>query len=147
MLPRCFCSLRPVSHETLIKQKSGRERRNISISRVPLIISNFLLHNLYTTMDSRSRRLSYNDYTVACICPMGVELAAVEGMLDEIHESLPSSRDQNGYTLGRVKTLSIRDLGIGYLLCDSSLVNTKGDVRRPPLDNWLRLTLVSPCFS
>jgi nucleoside phosphorylase len=33
---------------------------------------------------------------------MGVELAAVEGMLDEIHESLPSSRDQNGYTLGRI---------------------------------------------
>jgi nucleoside phosphorylase len=53
-------------------------------------------------MDSRGRRISHNDYTVACICPMGVELAAVEGMLDEIHESLPSSRDQNGYTLGRI---------------------------------------------
>jgi nucleoside phosphorylase len=33
---------------------------------------------------------------------MGVELAAVEGMLDEIHENLPSSRDQNGYTLGQI---------------------------------------------
>jgi hypothetical protein len=44
---------------------------------------------------------------VACICPMGVELAAVEGMLDEIHESLPSSRDQNGYTLGRIGTHNI----------------------------------------
>jgi nucleoside phosphorylase len=53
-------------------------------------------------MGSRGRRLSHNDYTVACICPMGVELAAVEGMLDEIHENLPSSRDQNGYTLGRI---------------------------------------------
>ena len=38
---------------------------------------------------------------------MGVELAAVEGMLDEIHESLPSSRDQNGYTLGRIGTHNI----------------------------------------
>jgi len=38
-------------------------------------------------MDSRGHRLSHNDYTVACICPDGVELAAVEGMLDEIHES------------------------------------------------------------
>jgi nucleoside phosphorylase len=38
---------------------------------------------------------------------MGVELAAVEGMLDEIHESLPSSRDQNGYTLGRLGTHNI----------------------------------------
>jgi nucleoside phosphorylase len=33
---------------------------------------------------------------------MGVELAAVEGMLDEIYESPPSSRDQNEYTLGRI---------------------------------------------
>jgi hypothetical protein len=53
-------------------------------------------------MDSRSRHLSHDDYTVACICPIGVELMAVEGMLDEIHDSLPSSRDQNGYTLGRI---------------------------------------------
>jgi nucleoside phosphorylase len=33
---------------------------------------------------------------------MGVELAAMEGMLDEINESLPGNRDQNGYTLGRM---------------------------------------------
>jgi hypothetical protein len=61
-----------------------------------LVISNFIPHNPCTIMDSRGRRLSHGDYTAAYICPMGVELAAVEGMLDEIHESLPSSRDQNG---------------------------------------------------
>ena len=33
---------------------------------------------------------------------MGVELAAVEALLDEIHESLPSGRDRNSYTLGRM---------------------------------------------
>jgi nucleoside phosphorylase len=33
---------------------------------------------------------------------MGVELAAVEGMLDEIDEGLPSNRDTNAYTLGRM---------------------------------------------
>lgn len=33
---------------------------------------------------------------------MGVELAPVEGMLDEIHDSLPVHRDQNAYTLGRL---------------------------------------------
>lgn len=33
---------------------------------------------------------------------MGVEPAAVEGMLDEIDESLRSSRDQNNYTMGRM---------------------------------------------
>src|SRR5436309_6602173 len=53
-------------------------------------------------MDPSPRRLSHNDYTVACLCPMGVELAAVEGILDEIDESLPCSRDTNGYTLGRM---------------------------------------------
>ena len=39
---------------------------------------------------------------MALICLMGVELAAVEGMLDEIDESLRSRRDQNSYTLGRM---------------------------------------------
>ena len=53
-------------------------------------------------MGPSPRRLSRDDYTVACLCPMGVELAAVEGILDEIDESLPCSRDTNGYTLGRM---------------------------------------------
>src|SRR5271156_38808 len=53
-------------------------------------------------MDPSPRRLSRDEYTVACICPMGVELAAVEGMMDEIDESLPCGRDKNGYTLGRM---------------------------------------------
>jgi hypothetical protein len=46
--------------------------------------------------------LTHDDYTVACICPMGVELAPVVAMLDERHQSLPTSRDQNSYTLGRM---------------------------------------------
>lgn len=41
--------------------------------------------------------LTDDDYTVACICPMGVELAAVEAMLDEEHPSLPSRQDKNSY--------------------------------------------------
>src|SRR5271155_5497077 len=53
-------------------------------------------------MDPPPRQLSCDEYTVACICPMGVELAAVEGMMDEIDESLPCNRDKNGYTLGRM---------------------------------------------
>jgi len=39
--------------------------------------------------------LSHRDYTVACICPMGVELAPVKAMLDQSHPSLPTQRDQN----------------------------------------------------
>jgi nucleoside phosphorylase len=38
---------------------------------------------------------------------MGVELAAVQAILDDIHESLPSTRGQNGYTLGRIGSHNI----------------------------------------
>ncbi len=46
--------------------------------------------------------LSHRDYTVACICPMGVELAPVKAMLDQPHPSLPTQRGQNSYTLGEI---------------------------------------------
>jgi nucleoside phosphorylase len=46
--------------------------------------------------------LSRRDYTVACICPMGVELAPVKAMLDQPHLSLPTQRDQNSCTLGEM---------------------------------------------
>ncbi|PLN81398.1 purine and uridine phosphorylase [Aspergillus taichungensis] len=45
---------------------------------------------------------THNDYRVACICPMGLEQAPLEAMLDTIHPSLPYNRDQNSYTLGRM---------------------------------------------
>jgi len=38
---------------------------------------------------------------------MGVELAPVEAMLDEIHQSLPSSLDKNSYTLGRMEVHNV----------------------------------------
>jgi nucleoside phosphorylase len=44
--------------------------------------------------------LTLRDYTVGCICPMGVELAPVKAMLDHIHPSLLTQRGQNSYTLG-----------------------------------------------
>ena len=47
--------------------------------------------------------LSHRDYTVACICPMGVELAPVKAMLDQLHPSLLTQRDQNSYTLGEME--------------------------------------------
>jgi hypothetical protein len=39
---------------------------------------------------------------LAIICPKGVELAPVEAILDEIYQSLPTSRGRNSYTLGRM---------------------------------------------
>lgn len=53
-------------------------------------------------MDQLGHVLTYESYTVAFICPMGVELAAVAAMLDEPHPDLPSTRDRNSYTLGRI---------------------------------------------
>jgi nucleoside phosphorylase len=58
-------------------------------------------------MDRPLRRLTHDDYTVACICPMGVELAPVEAMLDEMHQILPTSRDMNSYTLGRMEAHNV----------------------------------------
>src|ERR1700742_3081010 len=46
--------------------------------------------------------LTERSYTVGCICPMGVELAPVKAMLDHIHPSLPTQRDQNSYVLGEM---------------------------------------------
>lgn len=53
------------------------------------------LHDMKTL-----RRLQHDDYTVAIICPMGVELSPVLALLDERHENLTTSRDQNAYDLG-----------------------------------------------
>lgn len=46
------------------------------------------------------RQRSQADYTVACICPKGVELAPVKAMMDHVHSGLPVQRDQNSYVLG-----------------------------------------------
>jgi nucleoside phosphorylase len=53
---------------------------------------------IHNTMDPLP---THDDYTVACICPMAV-VSAMEAMLDEEHRSLPTSRDKNTYTLGRM---------------------------------------------
>jgi nucleoside phosphorylase len=50
-----------------------------------------------------NRKLSHDDYTVAWICALPVEMAAAKCMLDEVHEDLPTpSHDHNSYTLGRI---------------------------------------------
>ena len=50
---------------------------------------------------SKSLNITHNMYSIAIICPMAVELAPVEAMLDVLHPNLPTSRvDHNVYTLG-----------------------------------------------
>ncbi|KAL4926018.1 uncharacterized protein BDV17DRAFT_164638 [Aspergillus undulatus] len=48
-------------------------------------------------------RRSHDDYTVAWICAIPLEMAAATAMLDEIHQDLPvQSNDHNSYSLGRI---------------------------------------------
>lgn len=59
------------------------------------------LFTLSTT--TAGKRLSYNDYTIAWICALPVELAAARGLLDEVHQNLPSRiGDNNTYIFGRM---------------------------------------------
>ncbi|EER41030.1 pfs domain-containing protein [Histoplasma capsulatum H143] len=43
-----------------------------------------------------------DSYTVALICPKGIEFAAVEGMLEHTHPPIPMERLENAYTLGQI---------------------------------------------
>jgi nucleoside phosphorylase len=49
------------------------------------------------------RQFRYEDYTVGWISALPLELAAAEGMLDEVHESLlGKGADSNAYMLGSI---------------------------------------------
>ena len=66
------------------------------------VISVFRSRLSLSTTPTR-RRLSYNDYTIAWICALPVELAAVQALLDEVDQNLPSKPgDDNVYILGRM---------------------------------------------
>ncbi|RFU72758.1 ankyrin repeat-containing [Trichoderma arundinaceum] len=54
-------------------------------------------------MAAATKNYRYQDYTVAWICALPLELAAAEAMLDEIHPSLPAKpSDDNAYILGKI---------------------------------------------
>ncbi|KAL4756266.1 uncharacterized protein BDW70DRAFT_166334 [Aspergillus foveolatus] len=47
--------------------------------------------------------LQHDDYTIAWICALSIEMAAARAMLDEVHRALRTSADDsNTYTLGRI---------------------------------------------
>ncbi|KAF4414632.1 kinesin, partial [Fusarium acutatum] len=47
---------------------------------------------------------SHDQYTIAWICALHIEMAAAHAMLDEIHETLPMhADDSNAYILGNIK--------------------------------------------
>ncbi|KAH8710125.1 nucleoside phosphorylase domain-containing protein [Phaeosphaeriaceae sp. PMI808] len=48
-------------------------------------------------------RHTHNDYPIGVICALAVEKAAFEAMLDEVHETLPTPKDDgNSYTFGSI---------------------------------------------
>ncbi|KAJ5783115.1 Nucleoside phosphorylase [Penicillium paradoxum] len=47
-------------------------------------------------------KLKREDYTVAWVCILHTELLSARAMLDETHQLLPTPKDQNSYTLGRM---------------------------------------------
>ncbi|KAL2822881.1 hypothetical protein BJX63DRAFT_426718 [Aspergillus granulosus] len=50
----------------------------------------------------------HDDYTVACICALPLEMAAAKMMLDEIHPTLPQPEtDHNAYTLGNIGSYNV----------------------------------------
>lgn len=62
-----------------------------------------------------SRLLSYDDYTVAWICALPVEMAAAQALLDEVHQDLPSKpKDNNAYILGRMGKHNIVIAGLPF---------------------------------
>ena len=60
------------------------------------------------TVITTTRSLCHNDYTVAWVCALPLEMAAAKAMLDEIHPDLPtSSNDQNTYVLGKIRAHNV----------------------------------------
>lgn len=55
--------------------------------------------------ESRNGSLTLHDqYTIAWICALHIEMAAARAMLDEVHQDLPRHRnDTNAYTLGTIE--------------------------------------------
>ncbi|KAL3436414.1 purine and uridine phosphorylase [Aspergillus tetrazonus] len=52
--------------------------------------------------------LNHDDYTITLICPLPVEQAPIEALLDEIHPDLPiKTMDKNSYTFGHMHTYDV----------------------------------------
>ncbi|KAF7539367.1 hypothetical protein G7Z17_g12433 [Cylindrodendrum hubeiense] len=61
-----------------------------------------------TTHEPQAASRSHDDYTIAWICALHMELAAARAMLDEPHEDLRRDpNDSNTYTLGSIKDHNI----------------------------------------
>lgn len=54
-------------------------------------------------MNTETTKFRHEDYTVAWVCALPLEMAVAKAMLDETHPDLPTTaRDNNNYILGRI---------------------------------------------
>jgi nucleoside phosphorylase len=61
------------------------------------------LHILKFNMATSTKVHCHQDYTVAWVCALPLEMAAAMAMLDERHQDLPAKQnDDNSYVLGRI---------------------------------------------
>lgn len=61
-----------------------------------------------SAMAAAVQTIPHDDFTVAWICALPLEMAAAIAMLDERYQELPTdSRDHNTYILGRIKSHNI----------------------------------------
>ncbi|KAL4943736.1 hypothetical protein BDV06DRAFT_129239 [Aspergillus oleicola] len=107
------CGLKACATKNIVKAASARSSLDdLSIRALGAFICNLRL--AYFTVSSSAKiadglkqwreiRLSHDDYTVAWICAIPLEMAAATAMLDEAHQDLPvQSNDHNSYALGRI---------------------------------------------
>lgn len=80
------------------------------------------------------------EYTIAWICPLQVELTAAMAMLDEVHQPLPQPYgDDNSYVLGKVHKHSVVLACLGYDTGTNAARHVSQDLRRafPNISQWL----------
>ncbi|KAF6835506.1 hypothetical protein CMUS01_05730 [Colletotrichum musicola] len=70
-------------------------------------------HNVQSASVNNSSVPRHEQYTVAWICALHIEMAAAEAMLDEAHDTLlTDAEDTNTYTLGRVGSHNVVIAGL-----------------------------------
>lgn len=99
--------------------------------------------NPEVTSQDRTRprkSLSYDDYTVAWICALHLEMAAARAVLDEVHEDLPiNQEDSNHYIVGSIQR---HNVVIACLPTDQY-----GIVNADSVASDLKWTFKSICFT
>ncbi|KAJ3480013.1 hypothetical protein NLG97_g8169 [Lecanicillium saksenae] len=101
------CESQPDRHLAEMDRRRPRQEDHAETSSLylPKRQKNFHDHLGNGFQESRNGSPTlYNQYTIAWICALHIEMAAARAMLDEVHQDLPShGNDTNTYTLGSIE--------------------------------------------